>query len=335
LVSAAVAVLPQHADRVVAAEPDRRSRPGSTGLGKDSVQGDTYVGVTILTSRSAEPAAAARVRSPAGRFARGWTAGALPGVTKAPPRRCVPRGSPAASLRTVEPVPPPPAGAQAGAANPMGGPAGGDLAGRLDPESRAWLAALNGHGRERDEALGRLHGLLVRAARFELNRRRQQLARLPWAELDDLALQAASDAMVAVLARLNDFRGLSRFSTWAYKFALLHASVMVRSTAWREREIPRPPEDWGTVVDRSAAPEEAAEHAELLTALRAAVEEILTPHQREVLLTIVAGKVPIDVLAERLGTSRGAVYKTVHDARRKLRAHLADAGLLNGREGRR
>jgi RNA polymerase sigma-70 factor (ECF subfamily) len=235
----------------------------------------------------------------------------------------------------VEPVPPPPSGAQAGTADGVGGPAGGDLAGRLDPESRAWLAALNGHGRERDEALGKLHGLLVRAARFEIGRRRHQLMRLPWAEADDLALQAASDAMVAVLARLDDFRGLSRFSTWAYKFALLHASVTVRSIAWREREIPRPPEDWATITDPSGAPDQAAEHAELLTALRTAVEEVLTSRQREVLLTIVAGKVPIDVLAQRLGTSRGAVYKTVHDARRKLRAHLTDAGLLNGREGRR
>ena len=59
-----------------------------------------------------------------------------------------------------------------------------------------------------------------------------------------------------------------------------------------------------------------------------AVAEVLTPHQREVLLTVVAGKVPLDVLAERRGTTRGALYKTIHDARRKLRAHLADAGLL-------
>lgn len=213
-----------------------------------------------------------------------------------------------------------------------GGPPGGHLAVRLDAESHAWLAALRGDGAARDEALGRLHGLLLRAARFELARRRGQLAGLAGPDLDDLATQAASDAMVAVLARLDDFRGLSRFSTWAYKFALLHASVKVRSLAWRRREIPRPPEDWFALVDPAGRPEDAVQHAELLAALRIAVADLLTPHQREVLLTVVAGKVPIDVLAERLGTSRGAVYKTVHDARRKLRAHLAEAGLL-GAEG--
>jgi RNA polymerase sigma-70 factor (ECF subfamily) len=206
--------------------------------------------------------------------------------------------------------------------------AGLGLAGQLDPESRAWLDALNNDGRQREEALGRLHGLLLRAARFEVNRRRHQLTHLAGSDLDDLALQAAADAMVAVLAHLADFRGLSRFSTWAYKFALLDAAVKVRSSAWRQREIPRPPEDWAALVDPAGRPEDAAEHAELLDALRAAVDELLTPHQREVLLTIVAGEVPIDVLAERLGVGRGAVYKTVHDARRKLRAHLTEAGLL-------
>jgi len=235
----------------------------------------------------------------------------------------------------VEPAPASAAEAPAGAVAGAGGPSGVEPPWRLDAESRAWLAALKGHGRDHDEALGRLHHLLARAARFELYRRRGQLGHLPAAEVDDLALQVASDAMVAVLARLDDFRGLSRFTTWAYKFALLDAAVKVRSLAWRRREIPRPPEDWVSLVDRTGRPEDAAEHAELLAELRTAVAELLTPHQREVLLTVVAGRVPIDVLAERLGTGRGAVYKTVHDARRKLRAHLTDKGLLGAEGGGR
>ena len=101
--------------------------------------------------------------------------------------------------------------------------------------------------------------------------------------------------------------------------------------AWRDRELPWPPEDWVALADPDGRPEAAAEHAELLAALRAAVGEVLTPQQREVLLTVVAGRVPLDVLAERRGTTRGALYKTIHDARRKLRAHLAEAGLLAGR----
>jgi RNA polymerase sigma-70 factor (ECF subfamily) len=207
-----------------------------------------------------------------------------------------------------------------------------DVDPEMDPESRARVAALAGQGGDREAALERLHALLLRAARFELGRRRGQLAGLSAAERLDLATQAADDAMMGVLARLGDFRGLSRFTTWAYKFALLEAATRARRMAWRGRELPRPPEDWLALADPDGAPEAAAEHAELLAALRAAVTEVLTPHQREVLLTVVAGRVPLDVLAERRGTTRGALYKTIHDARRKLRAHLAEAGLLTGEE---
>jgi RNA polymerase sigma-70 factor, ECF subfamily len=202
----------------------------------------------------------------------------------------------------------------------------------MDPESRAWVAALAGDGADREAALARLHALLLRAARFELGRRRGQLSSLSAGERQDLAVQAADDAMMAVLARLADFRGLSRFTTWAYKFALLEAATKARRMAWRDRELPRPPEDWLAMAAPDGQPEAAAEHAELLAALRAAVAEVLTPHQREVLLTVVAGRVPLDVLAERRGTTRGALYKTIHDARRKLRAHLAATGLLAGEE---
>ena len=148
---------------------------------------------------------------------------------------------------------------------------------RMDPESRAWVAALSGEGGDREAALARLHELLLRAARFELSRRRGQLAGLSAAERHDLAVQAADDAMMSVLARLADFRGLSRFSTWAYKFALLEAATKARRLAWRDRELPRPPEDWAALADPGGRPEAAAEHAELLAALRAAVAEVLTP----------------------------------------------------------
>jgi RNA polymerase sigma factor (sigma-70 family) len=147
-----------------------------------------------------------------------------------------------------------------------------------------------------------------------------------------VAVQAADDAVMGVLARLADFRGLSRFTTWAYKFALLEAATRARRMAWRDRELPRPPEDWLALAAPDGHPEAAAEHAELLAAVRTAVAEVLTPHQREVLLTVVAGRVPLDVLAERRGTTRGALYKTIHDARRKLRHHLAANGLLAGEE---
>jgi len=197
----------------------------------------------------------------------------------------------------------------------------------LDDESRGWLRDLRADGATRDEAVARLHALLVRAARFEVLRRRPTMPYLRGDELDDIAQEAADDALMSVLRRLDDFRGDSRFTTWVYKFALLEAAVKLRKRAWQGREIPLEPESWGVFASAGLEPDAEAEQGELLEALRAAIDQKLTPHQRSVLLALAVNGVPIDVLAERLSTTRGALYKTLHDARRKLRKHLHDRGL--------
>jgi RNA polymerase sigma-70 factor, ECF subfamily len=197
----------------------------------------------------------------------------------------------------------------------------------LDDESREWLRSLRATGAAREEAVGRLHALLLRAARFEVARRRPTLPHLRGNELDEIALEAADDALMSVLARLDDFRGASRFTTWVYKFALLEAAVKLRRRAWQGREIPLEPETWSLFSSPGPEPGEQAEQSELLAALQRAIEDALTPHQRRVLVALALNGVPIDVLAERLNTSRGALYKTLHDARRKLRKHLEAAGL--------
>jgi RNA polymerase sigma-70 factor, ECF subfamily len=197
----------------------------------------------------------------------------------------------------------------------------------LDPESQEWLRTLRSSGRERDEAVARLHELLLRAARFETARRRPTLPHLRGNDLDDIANQAADDALVSVLARLDSFRGASRFTTWAYKFALLEAAVKLRRRAWQGREVPLEPETWGLFSSAGLEPDESAEQSELIETLQGAIAEVLTPHQRRVLVALALNGVPIDVLAERLDTTRGALYKTLHDARRKLRAHLQEVGL--------
>jgi RNA polymerase sigma-70 factor (ECF subfamily) len=198
---------------------------------------------------------------------------------------------------------------------------------RLDEESREWLRSLRAEGPVREEALARLHALLLRAARFEVARRRPTLPHLRGSDLDDVANQAADDALLSVLRRLDDFRGASRFTTWAYKFALLEAAVKLRRRAWQGRELPLEPESWGLFGDAGLGPGAALEQSELLSTLRAAIHEILTERQRQVLVALALNGVPIDVLAERLGTTRGALYKTLYDARQKLRAHLAERGL--------
>jgi RNA polymerase sigma-70 factor (ECF subfamily) len=172
-----------------------------------------------------------------------------------------------------------------------------------------------------------LHALLLRAARFEVARRRKSLPHLRGDDLDDLAHQAADDALVSVLARLDSFRGASRFTTWAYKFALLEAAVRLRKSAWQGREIPLEPEEWSLFSGEGLEPDAEAEQSELLAAVRSGIDDVLTPHQRRVLVALALNGVPIDVLADRLGTTRGALYKTLHDARRKLRKHLQDCGL--------
>jgi RNA polymerase sigma-70 factor (ECF subfamily) len=196
----------------------------------------------------------------------------------------------------------------------------------FDADSRAWLAALDGDAPDRDAAVERLHALLLRAAHFELARRRSALAQVRGEEIHDLAMQAADDALMAVLRKLDQYRGESRFTTWAYKFALLEASVKVRRRAWRDREVPLEPGVWALIADQALAPEAAVEGAELIAALQVAISERLTAHQRNVLVALAINGVPIDVLAERLGSTRGALYKTLHDARRKLRGELAARG---------
>jgi RNA polymerase sigma-70 factor (ECF subfamily) len=198
----------------------------------------------------------------------------------------------------------------------------------LDPESAGWVEGLSGEGLEHDEAVERLHDLLMRAARFEVRRRRESLEAT--VDLEQLTADAAHDALVAVMDKLDTFRGDSRFTTWAYKFALLEAAVKVRKLRWREREVALDPEAWARVPDVQAGPAASAEDAELMSAIHSGIEEALTPHQRLVLVAVTIEDVPIDVLAERLGTNRNAVYKTLHDARRKLRRRLSEHGIEIG-----
>jgi RNA polymerase sigma-70 factor (ECF subfamily) len=199
----------------------------------------------------------------------------------------------------------------------------------LDAESAGWLRALSAVGPDRDDAVRRLHALLLRATRFEVARRQRTAGTGSGAgDLDDLAVQAAADALIAILGKLHRFRGDSRFTTWAYKFALLEAAAKLRARPWHGREVALDDNGWEQLLDdRYATPEAQAEAGELIGAVRDAIAAVLTPHQRAVLVAITLNGVPIDVLAERRHTTRGALYKTLHDARRKLRSRLAENGL--------
>jgi RNA polymerase sigma-70 factor, ECF subfamily len=195
-----------------------------------------------------------------------------------------------------------------------------------DAQSRRWVEQLrSGHPRH-EETVAKLHALLVRVAIYELSRRRAQLGAIAGPEFDDLAQQAADDALMSILRKLDEFEGRSRFTTWAYKFVIFAVSGRVASHAWR-RQPPAAEElepdqlpDW-----LAPRPTDRVEQREQLTILSDAIGE-LTDRQRDVFVAIALNDVPIDVVALELGSNRNAIYKNLFDARQALRRRLAAAG---------
>jgi RNA polymerase sigma-70 factor, ECF subfamily len=184
-----------------------------------------------------------------------------------------------------------------------GGPAS---AARLDPESAGWLGALAGTGPQREAALARLHEMLLRIARAECGRRGPRL-RITGPELDDLAYQAAADAVMAITRKLGQFRGESRFTTWAYKFVILEVSAKIGRHFWQNPPVPLDAGDWDQLPDRFGFdPAHQAEWQDLLAALRRAVDTELSPRQRQVFVAIMVNAVPLDALVIELGSSAWA-----------------------------
>jgi RNA polymerase sigma-70 factor, ECF subfamily len=207
---------------------------------------------------------------------------------------------------------------------------GADVA---DADSRAWVQALGGASSgQRCTAEARLHEMLLRIARSEVRRRGPSL-RISGPELDDVAYQAAADAMMAITSKLSTFRGESRFTTWAYKFVILEVSAKLGRHFWREHGVSFEAADWDRLPDRFGVhPAHEAEGRDIAAALRTAVEQELTERQRRVFLALVVTGVPLDALVVELNSTRNAVYKMMFDARRKLRAALVAKGYLRSGE---
>ena len=201
----------------------------------------------------------------------------------------------------------------------------------VDTDSANWIRDLQDEGGARDDAIARLHALLVRVARGEAGRRRATLPARAADEVDDLCVQAANDALMAILAKLGTYRGAARFTTWACKFVILEASARLRRHAWRERKVELDDTIWDRLSDQAPPVLKRLEDDQLIGALHRAVDAHLTERQRLIFQSVTMDDVPIDVLAERLGSSRGAIYKTLHDARAKLRRALTDAGYAEQR----
>ena len=199
----------------------------------------------------------------------------------------------------------------------------------IDPVSRAWIEGLRTSGGRRMEKLAELHNLMTRAARRELARRRHWPNALDGKDRDDLAEEIAGDALFAVINKLDSYRGESRFTTWAYAFVINMASAKLARQARRSLPLTTDDQAWERLPDRlSVDPYSSAEVRDFLRALRTGVDRALTERQRQVFIAVALNEAPIDELAVQLGSNRNAIYKTLFDARRKLRAHLETAGYL-------
>ena len=193
----------------------------------------------------------------------------------------------------------------------------------LDLESTTWVGELAADSPARDAAAARLHTLLLRVTRAESARRKTTIPARGHDELDDLCVQAANDALLGILRKLPEFRGDARFTTWACKFAIYEISTRLRRHAWRQRQVTTDESIWETLPDSAPPALAVLQGRETLARLQRAVREELTDRQRQVFQAAVLEEVPIDVLAERMNSTRGAVYKILHDARTKLRSALA------------
>lgn len=199
----------------------------------------------------------------------------------------------------------------------------------MDAESADWVRRLTTSGSDGDTAKVELHAMLLRFARSQVNRR-APLFHVTGPEVDDLAHQAAADALLAISSKVFEFRGESRFTTWAFKFVLLEVAGKLGRHFWRDGSQPYDVEQWERLPDRFGLdPAQESEWRDLMAALRDAVETVLTDHQRQVFVAIVLNRVPLDALVGRLGSNRNAIYKALFDARRKLRAELVANGYLD------
>ncbi|WP_036960073.1 sigma-70 family RNA polymerase sigma factor [Promicromonospora kroppenstedtii] len=200
---------------------------------------------------------------------------------------------------------------------------------QIAQDNQRWVLGLGATGPECEAACEELYSLLHRVARREVVRRASSL-RVYGPELDDIAHQAAADALMAIRRRLDTFRGESRFTTWACKFVIFDVATKVNRHFWRHHDVPYDHEDWSRTASRfEVPPGQEIEAAEFVDAISAAIKRCLTERQRTVFMATVINKVPMDVLAEELGSSRNALYKVLFDARKKLRAELVSDGYLS------
>lgn len=197
-----------------------------------------------------------------------------------------------------------------------------------------WLADLRGAPEVQTNALDDLRKRLQRSIYFYLSQDRSDLRALSAQELTNMADDLAQDATLRVMENLDNFRGESRFTTWANKIAIRLAISTLRRARYKNFSLDDLTADGdfisataNLVSDAPVSPESSAERDDVMAKIDAAFREALTERQYQALVAVAVDGVPMDVVAERMNTNRNALYKLIHDARRKLKSHLESQGL--------
>lgn len=198
----------------------------------------------------------------------------------------------------------------------------------FDPDSAVWVQGLSPGSTNFEETCRRLHAMLIKIARSEAARR-SSVSRIRGPELEDLAHQAAADALMRITSKIGEFRGDAQFKTWAFKFVVLEVSTKMGRHIWRDRRVTPDPDEANRVCAAVGdEPPHQVQAVELRTALAHAVENALTEHQRRVFVAVAIEEVPMDALVARLGINRNAIYKSMFDARRNIRSYLVENGFV-------
>jgi RNA polymerase sigma-70 factor, ECF subfamily len=196
-----------------------------------------------------------------------------------------------------------------------------------------WLHDLAAGGDKQEAAITDLRNLLLRATLYFFNRNLGDFSNLTRDKILQIAEDCAQDALIAVLNHLSDFRGDSKFTTWVYKFAINIALMTARREFWKGKSLEDVSSLDGSMHldgsgDQSSllTPDQSVLQEETIHTLHAVIEQELTEKQRQVLILIVFNEVPMDEVVQQLGINRNAIYKILHDARRKLKSSLQARG---------
>lgn len=196
-----------------------------------------------------------------------------------------------------------------------------------------WIADLTHSSDKQAEALEDLRTRLKRSILYYLSQERSDLRGLSLQELEQMADDLAQDATLRIMDNIKNFRGESLFTTWANRIAIRVAISDLRRARYKDfslddmtAEGDLPP---SKAVDNNLnpTPEESVERGDVLTKINKALEEALTERQYQAIAAIALKGIPMDIVAEQMGTNRNALYKLLHDARKKLRTHLEAQGL--------